>query len=237
MSKNHIRRTHQIDEGLAHVESLPRKAATSERLNPGPHIHTWTKRTGRERLFGDVWQQPHECRCGATAWKQTWCGKVEFVDIQQPPPAVLLQNDVWHTPLPNGMLRWFGFDFDRAVLPHASVLRDGEEVQWIGTGQHFIHKTGISDATVMIEVDEFGIDNDNPVERIVSVIPKGYRIYINAHGMDSTEVSYYQTWHEVQQHCKRAENNLDETHWERHALCQDEEGRLTEHSCKLCEGF
>ena len=35
---------------------------------------------------------------------------------QSTAPADMVQDDIWGTNLPNGMLLWFGFDFDWAAV-------------------------------------------------------------------------------------------------------------------------
>ena len=56
-------------------------------------------------------------------------------------PSVLVQNDIWGTPLPNGMLRWFGFDFDldQADLPSDPLLHRDNPPRWVGTPQGDMH--------------------------------------------------------------------------------------------------
>ena len=69
------------DESL---ETLEAAADIFDQLHSEPHVHAWTPTSGMDRLVGDVWQDPYECGCGATAWKMNWCGTIQFVDIQMP---------------------------------------------------------------------------------------------------------------------------------------------------------
>ena len=75
--------------------------------------------------------------------------------------ADMIQDDIWGTNLPNGMLLWFGFDFAWADLPSDSVLRRGDPTKWVGTPPGFTFKIGISDANVTIEADEFQESDDS----------------------------------------------------------------------------
>lgn len=216
------------------IDAVTARAAIFDRINPGPHIHEWVIQPGQSRMEAGVRQEKQQCRCGAIAWRQQSGGKVEFVDVRQPAGARLVQDDIWQTPLPNGMLRWFGFDFDWAGLPEEPLLQGGERVEWTGLPGHFVHRSGISDAKVTVETDEFEIDQEADCDHMVAVVPKGYRLYVDAHGMDRTEVSYHQSWHDLQQQCKRTEWALDESRAERHLFCEDENGSPTEEACQFC---
>ena len=97
----------------------------------------------------------------------------------------------------------------------------------------FIHQTSISDAKVIIEVDKFERDADD--YESTTVLPKKYQITFDAHGLDRVKVFSCSTWREVQQTCRRMENQLDESRDERHTLCEDEQGNLTAATCSFCE--
>ena len=190
------------------TDNLAVAAGMIDMVKGGPHRHAWWPRPGRDRLVGDVWQYPYECACGATAWKQNWCGEVQYVDVQEPPPAVLLQNDTWRTPLPNGMLRWFGFDFDRAEMPDEPLLPGGRKTQWVGANGRFFHQTSISDAWVTIEVAQFKTNGQPMGEFTRSVVPREFRVSVQIKGEESPEISCYEDWTDVQQHCRSAEQKL-----------------------------
>lgn len=146
----------------------------------------------------------------------------------------LVQNDIWQTPLPNGSLRRFGFDFDRVELPDEPVLRGEEKPRWIGEPPQFVHRSGISDANLTVEVDEFTETQEYEDDPVVAE-PKRYRVTLDAHGMNRPETFTCASWREVQQRCARAEARLDESHAERHEHCVDDMGMATEHACRSCE--
>ena len=150
-------------------------------------------------------------------------------------PADMIQDDIWGTNLPNGMLRWFGFDFDWADLPSEPILRRGDPPTWVGTPPGFTFKSGISDAKVTIETDEFRESDDAEEREATHVTPKGYIVTVEAHGLDRAEVFTCPSWHEVQQRCRRVEHELDESHMERHHLCDDMDGNITPEACWFCE--
>ena len=52
-------------------------------------------------------------------------------------PADMIQDDIWGTNLPNGLLVWFGFDFDWADLPNDPVLRRGDPPKMGGNPARF----------------------------------------------------------------------------------------------------
>ena len=147
----------------------------------------------------------------------------------------MVQDDIWGTPLPNGMLLWFGFDFDWADLPSEPLLRRGDPPKWVGTPPGFTFKSGISDAKVTIETDEFRESDDNEEREATHVTPKGYIVTVEAHGLDRAEVFTCPSWHEVQQRCRTMEHRLDESHMERHVPCEDMDGNLTAETCSFCE--
>ena len=65
---------------------------------------------------------------------------------QSTAPADMIQDDIWGTTLPNGMLLWFSFDFEWADLPSEPILRRGDPPKWVGTPPGFTFRSGISDA-------------------------------------------------------------------------------------------
>ena len=154
---------------------------------------------------------------------------------QRTAPADMVQDDLLGTPLPNGMLLWFGFDFDWADLPSEPLLRRGDPPKWVGTPPGFTFKSGISDAKVTIETDEFRESNDNEEREATHVTPKGYIVTVEAHGLDRAEVFTRPSWHEVQQRCRTMEHRLDESHMDRHVSCEDLDGNLTAETCSFCE--
>ena len=158
-----------------------------------------------------------------------------LIRSQRTAPADMVQDDIWGTPLPNGMLLWFGFDFDWADLPSEPLLRRGDPPKWVGTPPGFTFKSGISDAKVTIETDEFRESEDNEEREATHVTPKGYIVTVEAHGLDRAEVFTCPSWHEVQQRCRTMEHRLDESHMERHDPCEDMDGDLTAETCSFCE--
>ena len=99
--------------------------------------------------------------------------------------ATLVQDDIWGTPLPNGMLRWFGYDFDRVELPDEPILPRYDPPRWVGDLPGFTSTARISDATVTIMVDTFKDQNDPVSQRDEDrVTPQAYLITLNAHGID-----------------------------------------------------
>ena len=69
--------------------------------------------------------------------------------------AVMVQDDIQGTTLPNGMLLWFGFDFEWADLPDEPLMGRDDPPRWVGTPPGFTFRTGISDAKVTVETDGF----------------------------------------------------------------------------------
>ena len=159
----------------------------------------------------------------------------QLLSSYRPVRPDMVQDDAWGTPLPNGMLRWFGYEFDQVELPDDPVLKHDDTPQWIGTLPGFTCKVGISDARVTIETDGFRTNEDYSDEHELRVIPERYRIAVQAHGFDRAQETVCPDWHEVQQTCRRIERQLDESHDERHQECQDEEGELTSDACSFCE--
>ena len=62
----------------------------------------------------------------------------------------MFHADPWKTALPNGLLRWFGYPFDRAQLPDERLFHGRSRPRWVGAGGTFVHRTRISDARVAI---------------------------------------------------------------------------------------
>ena len=152
---------------------------------------------------------------------------------QRTAPTVMVQDDIQGTPLPNGMLLWF--DFDWADLPDEPLLRRDDPPRWVGTLPGFTFRTGISDAKVTVETDGFEQNGDCEDEETTQVTPKRYIVTVEAPGLDHAEVFTCPSWHEVQQRCRRMEHRLDESHVERHAPCEDTDGNLTPDACLFCE--
>ena len=148
---------------------------------------------------------------------------------------IIVQDDISGTTLPNGSLKWFGYDFDWADLPDEPLLRRDETPRWVGSLPGFTFKTGISDAKVTVEVDEFERDDDDEEVERIHVTPKRYIVTVEAHGLDRAEVFTCPSWHEVQQKCRTMEHRLDESEMERHLLCYDEDGNTTADTCLFCE--
>ena len=148
---------------------------------------------------------------------------------------IIVQDDISGTTLPNGSLKWFGYDFDWADLPDEPLLRRDETPRWVGSLPGFTFKTGISDAKVTVEVDEFERDDDDEEVERIHVTPKSYIVTVEAHGLDRAEVFTCPSWHEVQQKCRTMEYQLDESEMERHLLCYDEDGNTTADACLFCE--
>ena len=154
---------------------------------------------------------------------------------QRTATAVMVQDDIMGTPLPNGMLLWFGFDFEWADLPDGPLLRRDDPPRWVGALPGFIFRTGISDAKVTVETDGFEQNGDCEDDEILMATPKRYIVTVEAHGLDRAEVFTCPNWHEVQQRCRKMEHRLDESHLERHAPCEDMDGNLTPDACSFCE--
>ena len=148
---------------------------------------------------------------------------------------IIVQDDISGTTLPNGSLKWFGYDFDWADLPDEPLLRRDETPRWVGSLPGFTFKTGISDAKVTVEIDEFERDDDDEEVERIHVTPKSYIVTVEAHGLDRAEVFTCPSWHEVQQKCRTMEYQLDESEMERHLLCYDEDGNTTADTCLFCE--
>ena len=135
--------------------------------------------------------------------------------------------------LPNGSLRWFGFDFDRIELPDDPILQGDDPPTWIKQDLlGFVFETGISDAKVVIYANEFDIVTEDDD---ATATPKEYQVDLYAQGLDRPESLAYSNWSGVQRYCKRAEEHLDESFSERHANCNDEEGNPTDEACSFCE--
>ncbi len=131
----------------------------------------------------------------------------------------LVQNDVWHTPLPNGSPRWF--DFERVELPDEPVLRGEVPPQWVANGPRLICRSSVTDAKITIEIDEFDeTELQNDVES-VEATPSYFRVSINAHGMRESEIFTCWTWQEVQARCAHALEALDENYLQLHGPCRD----------------
>ena len=143
----------------------------------------------------------------------------------------MVQNDLTATPLPNEMLQWFEFDFERVDLPDAPLLRRGEAPVWVGSLPGFTVNTGVADAQVQVRAEEFTPDEENEG----SVAPHSYAVTIRAHGLDQDLEFTCKDWHQVQQRCRTLEHQLNESHAERHALCQTQDGDLSEEACTFCE--
>ena len=148
---------------------------------------------------------------------------------------IIVQDDISGTPLPNGSLHWFGFDFHWADLPDEPLLREDDPPRWVGSWPGFTFKTGVSDARVTVEIDEFEQDGDYEEWERIHVTPKRYIVTVEAHGLARTEVFTCPSWHEVQQKCRTMEYQLDEGEMERHLLCYDEDGNTTADTCLFCE--
>ena len=145
----------------------------------------------------------------------------------------LMQDNFSNTPLPNGLLRWFGFDFDRAELPEEPLLPRGESPIWVGQPPLFQYKNGISDARVIIEIDDWSIERDPLYD---NATPKRYQLAVYAHGFNQAQTSVWPTWHDVQQAAQTIEQELDQNFVERHNNCQDDNGNETEDTCAFCAG-
>ena len=158
-----------------------------------------------------------------------------LIRSQRTTSAIMVQDDLLGTPLPNGMLLWFGYDFEWADLPDEPLLRRDETPRWVGSLPGFTFKTGISDAKVTVEIDEFERDDDDEEVERIHVTPKSYIVTVEAHGLDRAEVFTCPSWHEVQQKCRTMEYQLDESEMERHLLCYDEDGNTTADTCLFCE--
>ena len=52
--------------------------------------------------------------------------------------ATMVQDDIMGTPLPNGLLQWFGYDFEHVDLPDTPLLKHGDNPVWVGTLHGFV---------------------------------------------------------------------------------------------------
>ncbi len=147
----------------------------------------------------------------------------------------LVQDDIQGTPLPNGLLRWFGFDFDRVGLPDEPLLPKEERPRWTGPIPGFTYTMGVADAKITVTVDEFQPDPDCEGTETEGVLPKEYRVTARAQGLDDRRGMTFRTWREVQEFCRRLESQLDESYLERHHGCRDDQDNLTGDSCSHCE--
>ena len=145
--------------------------------------------------------------------------------------ALMVQDDLMGTPLPNGLLQWFGFDFESIDLPGTPLLKHDDPPVWVGTLPGFTMKTGVADARIEIRAEQFEPD----AEYEGSVAPRQYTVTIKAHGLDRDEEVTCKDWHEVQQKCRILEQRLDESHVDRHATCDGQDGNLSEDACAFCE--
>ncbi len=73
----------------AALNFLTKDLEVMETLGDPVHKHHWTLGTHpgsnvRERLVGDVFQDPVICECGATAWRFNWCGELRVTDVREP---------------------------------------------------------------------------------------------------------------------------------------------------------
>ena len=132
------------------------------------------------------------------------------------------------------MGRYAGLDSTSIALscPMTQYLRGDDPPTWVRQDVlEFAFKTGISDAKVIIYVNEFDIvtQDDDAI-----AMPKVYQVYLRAHGLDRPEYTTHSSWHEVQQRCKHAEEHLDESFPERHVGCEDEKGNPTDEACSFC---
>ncbi len=234
MTKEQIFQAALRDAEDEDLETLEAGATSYDALTLAPHVHNWKPTHGHSRLVGDVWQHPHECDCGATAWKQNWCGKLHFVDIRTPAAAEMVQDDLWNTPLPNSSLRWFGFDFDRIRLPYQRLSDDEQNPKWVGAAPGFFCRYKIVDGEATVEVNEYQPlnDDDNDTKE---VLPSRYYLTVKAHGLSQGEKTVHTYWHEVKQQYIRMERMLDQTHDDRHHICRDENDRPTQNACQPCE--
>ena len=148
---------------------------------------------------------------------------------------IIVQNDISGTPLPNGSLHWFGFGFEWADLPDEPLLREDDPPRWVGSWPGFTFRTGISDARVTVEIDEFEQDDDDEEVERIHVTPKRYIVTVEAYGFDRALVFTCPSWYEVQQRCRTMEHELDESQMERHYPCEDMDGNPTADTCLFCE--
>ena len=146
--------------------------------------------------------------------------------------AIMVQDDVLGTSLPNGMLRWFGFDHDRAELPHEGLMPLDDPPTWVGTPPGFTLRTSVADASVTVVIDE--LDAPKTLDGTEWAHPLRYSVSLEAHGRPTEEFTC-DSWPKVQRRCRQAAGVLDESHWERHGGCLDERGELSAEACGFCE--
>ena len=146
----------------------------------------------------------------------------------------LKQDNFMNTLMPNGLLRWHGFDFDHVELPDDPLLPREDAPVWIGSAPGFQFKHGILDAKVTVDVDQWDVEEDPSYD---TATPKCFRLVVIAHGFDHPQTSVWPSWHEVQQAATRIEQALDYDFNQRHADCENESGNPTEDACSFCTGI
>ena len=149
--------------------------------------------------------------------------------------AVMVQDDIWGTNLPNGLLQWFGFDFKQVELPDEGILPREDPPRWVGAPPGFTARAGVADASVIVRAEDLEAPRMMPGEDEGYAVPSFYRVEVTAHGLERTEEFTCRDWHEVQTRCRQLEQRLDESHAERHAGCLDERGELSQDACLFCE--
>ena len=147
---------------------------------------------------------------------------------------IMVQDDIWGTPLPQGLLRWFGFDYERAELPGEPLLPRREPPRWVGNPPIFRWETTIADARVTVTAEGLEAEDEDEDENTCAT-PSLYRVKIQAHGLEQDEDFTCQDWNKAQERCRQLENRIEETHTDRHAGCLDQEGELTGEACSHCE--
>ena len=133
----------------------------------------------------------------------------------------MVQSDIWNTPLPNGMLQWFGYDFERVDLPGVGVLKRGEDPVWVQDLPGFTWEMGISNAMVTISAQEFQSTGDEEKDDSPEMAPTAYTVVVRAHGLDRDEEFTCPHWHKVQQRCRDS--------WSNPRQMTDELTRLIDH--------
>ena len=90
--------------------------------------------------------------------------------------AVMIQDDIWGTNLPNGLLQWFGFDFKQVELPDEGILPRENPPRWVGTPPGFTLRTRVADASVAVRAQDLETPRMMPGGDEEYAVPSLYRV-------------------------------------------------------------
>lgn len=205
-------------------------------IEPAATEHQWRPIAGRRPSANGMGEVPCACRCGATALRMDGAEGQRYVAVQAPDGGAMVQADAFDTHLPNGMLLWFGYDFERVQLPATPLLPDGEPPRWKGTtAPGFTWEFVILDGKVTVDAADLEAAPDAGQDaEDADWAPGNYNITVNAHGVEPAAVFTVENWCQAQALCALLENRLLDSHEERHSVCLDDEGRGTAEACDYC---